>query len=140
MLGLPEAKVGLFAAAGGVVRLQRQIPIKLAMQLALTGDPIDAATAQRRGLVNDVVAPERVLPRALELAQRIAANTPLSVQCSLKLLHQTSSAGSDWSPAWSESGPWAANSVAMETVFSSQDAIEGSSAFAEKRPLVWLGR
>jgi crotonobetainyl-CoA hydratase len=139
-LGLPEVKVGLFAAAGGVVRLQRQVPLKIALQLALTGDPIDAATAAKWGLVNEVVAAEDVLPRALELARRIATNAPLSVQYSKQLLHETSSAGSDWNPAWSGVDPWQANDAAMEVVFSSADAIEGSTAFAEKRAPVWSGK
>ncbi len=139
-LGLPEAKVGLFAAAGGVVRLQRQVPLKIALQLALTGDPIDAAAAASWGLVNEVVEPERVLPRALELAGRIAANAPLSVRYSKQLLHQTSSAGSDWQPAWSGVDPWQANDEAMRVVFNSADAIEGSTAFAQKRAPDWSGR
>jgi crotonobetainyl-CoA hydratase len=138
-LGLPEVKVGLFAAAGGVLRLQRHIPLKLALQLALTGDPIDAATAALWGLVNEVVPPEEVLPRALALAGRIAANAPLSVQYSKKLLHQTLSGGSDWNPSWSGIDPWQANQEAINVVFNSADAIEGSSAFAEKRPPIWSG-
>jgi crotonobetainyl-CoA hydratase len=137
--GLPEVKVGLFAAAGGVVRLQRQVPLKIALQLALTGDPMDAATAASWGLVNEVVPPEQVLPRALELAGRIAANAPLSVRYTKQLLHQTSSAGSDWDPAWSGVDPWAANEAAMQVVFSSADAIEGSTAFAQKRAPFWSG-
>jgi crotonobetainyl-CoA hydratase len=137
--GLPEVKVGLFAAAGGVVRLQRQVPLKFALQLALTGDPIDATTAASWGLVNEVVLPEQVLPRAFELARRIAANAPMSVRYTKQLLHQTASAGSDWNPAWSGLDPWAANDAAMAAVFSSVDAIEGSTAFAEKRAPVWSG-
>lgn len=137
--GLPEVKVGLFAAAGGVVRLQRQIPLKRALQLALTGDPIDAATAKEWGLVNEVVTPDEVLPRALALARRIAANAPLSVQYSKQLLHQTSSAGSDWNPSWNGIDPWQANDEVMKVVFSSADAVEGSTAFAQKRAPVWSG-
>jgi crotonobetainyl-CoA hydratase len=137
--GLPEVKVGLFAAAGGVVRLQRQVPLKIALQLALTGDPIGAVTAASWGLVNEVVPLEQVLPRALELAHRIAANAPLSVRYTKQLLHQTSSAGSDWNPVWSGVDPWAANEAAMQVVFASADAIEGSTAFAEKRAPIWSG-
>jgi crotonobetainyl-CoA hydratase len=139
-LGLPEVKVGLFAAAGGVVRLQRQVPLKIALQLVLTGDPIDAATAASWGLVNEVVPPEQVLHRAIELAGRIAANAPLSVRYSKQLLHATSSAGSDWNPKWTGVDPWAANAAAMEVVFASADAVEGSSAFAEKRTPMWSGQ
>jgi enoyl-CoA hydratase/carnithine racemase len=137
--GLPEVARGLLAAAGGVVRLQRQIPLKLALQLALTGDPVDAVTARQWGLVNDVVAAEQVLPRALELARRIGENAPLSVRYSKHLIHRTASAGSDWSGAWSGADPWAANAEAMAVIFNSADALEGATAFAEKRAPVWSG-
>jgi crotonobetainyl-CoA hydratase len=123
-----------------VVRLQRQIPIKLALQMALTGDPVDAATARQWGLVNDVVPADRVVPRALELARRIAENAPLSVQYSKRLIHQTASAGADWDPAWNGADPWAVNAKAMEVIFTSADAAEGATAFAEKRSPVWTGR
>ena len=138
--GLPEVKRGLLAAAGGVVRLQRQVPIKLALQMALTGDPVPAAVARDWGLVNDVVPAGQVLPRALELARRIADNAPLSVQYSKKVLYQTASAGSDRDPAWNGGDPWQVNAEAMDVVFGSSDAIEGSTAFAEKRPPVWTGK
>lgn len=138
--GLPEVKRGLFAAAGGVIRLQRQIPIKLAAQLALTGDPVDAATARQWGLVNDVVPPAEVVPRALALAGRIAANAPLSVQHSKRVLHQAASAGSDWDAAWSGGDPWQVNAEAVDAVFGSADALEGATAFAQKRAPVWTGR
>ena len=138
--GLPEVKVGLFAAAGGVLRLQRQVPLKRALQLALTGDPIDAETACAWGLVNEVVPGEELMPRALALATRIAANAPLSVQHTKRLMHQTTSAGSDWEPDWSGGDPWEANAAVMELIFSSADAREGSTAFAEKRSPRWTGR
>lgn len=138
--GLPEAKRGLFAAAGGVVRLQRQVPVKLALQMALTGDPVPAAVAREWGLVNEVVPAGQVLPRALELAGRIAANAPLSVQYTKKVIHQSACAGSDWDPRWTGGDPWAVNAAAMDVVFASKDAIEGATAFAEKRPPVWTGK
>jgi enoyl-CoA hydratase/carnithine racemase len=138
--GLPEVTRGLLAAAGGVIRLQRQIPVKLAAEMALTGDPVDAAIARQWGLVNHVVKPGQVVPRALELARRIAANAPLSVQHSKRLLHQAASAGSDWNAAWSGGDPWLANAEAMDAVFGSADAAEGSAAFAQKRAPVWTGR
>jgi enoyl-CoA hydratase/carnithine racemase len=80
VFGLPEVKRGLLAAAGGVVRLQRQIPIKLALQMALTGDPVPAATALAWALVNDAVPAGQVVTRAVGLAGGIAENAPLSVQ------------------------------------------------------------
>ena len=132
--GLPEVKRGLLAAAGGVVRLQRQIPVKLALQMALTGDPVPAATALRWGLVNDVVPAGEVVARALELAGRVAANAPLSVQFTKKVMYQAASGGSDWDPAWNGRDPWAVNAEAMKVVFASGDATEGATAFAQKRP------
>ena len=139
VLGLPEVKRGLFAAGGGVLRLQRQIPMKRAMQLVLTGEPIDARTAQSWGLVNEVAPAGTALEVALDLAQRIAANAPLSVQHSKRLLHQTALNDSDWAfdPA---ARIWDTNAAAMATVFPSADAHEGATAFAEKRPPVWTGR
>lgn len=137
--GLPEVKRGLLAAAGGVVRLQRQVPIKLALQMALTGDPVPAVVARDWGLVNDVVPASQVLSRARELASRIAENAPLSVQCTKRVLYQTASAGSDRDPAWNGGDPWAVNAEAMDAIFASRDAIEGATAFAEKRPPVWTG-
>jgi crotonobetainyl-CoA hydratase len=137
--GLPEVTRGLLAAAGGVIRLQRQIPVKLAAQMVLTGDPVDAVTARQWGLVNDVVAPGQVVARALKLASGIAANAPLSVQHSKRVLHQTASAGSDWNAAWNRGDPWQVNADAMDTVFGSADAAEGAAAFAQKRAPVWTG-
>jgi crotonobetainyl-CoA hydratase len=139
MLGLPEVKRGLFAAGGGVVRLQRQIPIKRALQLVLTGDAIDAVTAESWGLVNVVTPPGEALERALTLADQIAANAPKSVQISKRLVYQTAMNDSDIVSVPGES-VWSANENAMAAVFSSADAIEGATAFAEKRPPVWSGR
>jgi crotonobetainyl-CoA hydratase len=140
VFGLPEVKRGLFAAAGGVVRLPRQIPIRRAMQLALTGDSIDAATAESWGLVNVVAPAGDALSCALELARRIAGNAPLSVQVTKRLLHETASAGSDWDATWSGQYAWTANDTATAEIFASRDAVEGATAFAEKRPPVWEGR
>jgi enoyl-CoA hydratase/carnithine racemase len=138
MLGLPEVKRGLFAAGGGVVRLQRQIPIKRALQLVLTGEAIDAETAQSWGLVNFVTAPGEALERALELAAQIAANAPKSVRVSKRLVHQTAMNDSDLVAVPGQS-VWSANEQAMTAVFSSADAIEGATAFAEKRAPMWSG-
>jgi crotonobetainyl-CoA hydratase len=140
VFSLPEVKRGLLAAAGGVVRLQRQIPIKRALQMALTGDPVPAATAFQWGLVNDVVPADQVVSCALELAGRIAGNAPLSVQYTKWALYQAASAGSDWNPAWNGGDPWTVNAEAMDVVFASSDAREGATAFAQKRPPVWTGR
>ncbi|WP_430334376.1 crotonase/enoyl-CoA hydratase family protein [Rhodococcus sp. ACT016] len=133
-LGLPEVKRGLFAAAGGVIRLQQQIPRKVALELALTGEPITAVDGLKLGLVNRVAPAGTSLEVALELAESIAANAPLAVRESKSMIHRTAST-SDW-----DQHAWDQNAKVMEIVFTSQDAQEGPAAFAEKRPPVWQGR
>jgi len=137
--GLPEVKRGLIAAAGGVLRLPEQMPRKVAMHLLLTGDPIDAATALRWGLVNDVVPAAEVLSTAVALAQKIASNAPLSVQYSKRVAAGiVGDSGSYAVPT--EEAAWAASDAAMMKVFTAEDAMEGPIAFAEKRDPVWKGR
>ena len=133
-LGLPEVKRGLFAAAGGVIRLQQQIPRKVALELALTGEPITAVDGLKLGLVNRVAPAGTALDMALGLAEQIAANAPLSVRESKSMIHRTATSA-DWEPA-----VWEANTAAMKVVFTSDDAKEGPTAFAEKRQPVWQGR
>ncbi|MFI5627742.1 crotonase/enoyl-CoA hydratase family protein [Nocardioides sp. NPDC051685] len=132
-LGLPEVKRGLVAAAGGVLRLHRQIPPKLAAEAVFTGEPLDPATALRWGLVNSVVPPERVLEEALELAERIAANAPVAVRASKRMMMR-SATGSDWEPEM-----WEMNEAEFASVRDSQDAREGARAFADKRVPQWVG-
>ena len=138
--GLPEVKRGLLAAAGGVVRLQRQLPLKRALQLALTGDAIDAATAYDWGLINEVVPADAVVDAALALAGRIAANAPLSVEHTKRTMHRTAAGASDWDAEWAGEDPWAVNEESTRLVFASRDAVEGARAFAEKRNPAWEGR
>ncbi|MGW0040928.1 crotonase/enoyl-CoA hydratase family protein [Rhodococcus sp. NPDC003348] len=133
-LGLPEVKRGLFAAAGGVIRLQQQIPKKVALELALTGEPITAAQGKELGLVNRVAPAGTALDLALELAETIAGNAPLAVRESKAMIHNTAT-GADW-----EAGVWQENLKALKVVFTSADAQEGPKAFAEKRAPVWQGR
>lgn len=137
--GLPEVKRGLYAAAGGVIRLQRQVPVKRALELVLTGEGIDAETAAEWGLINRVVPAGSELDAAMELANRIAANAPLAVQISKKMVHRTWSGASDWNATWSGEDPWRANDEALGVVFTSNDAREGPIAFAEKREPRWSG-
>jgi len=137
--GLPEVKRGLYAAAGGVIRLQRQIPMKRALELVLTGEGIDADTAAAWGLINRVVPAGSELDVALELADLIAANAPLAVQMSKKMVHRTWPGASDWNSDWSSDDPWGANDEALGVVFASNDALEGPLAFAEKREPRWSG-
>ena len=132
-LGLPEVKRGLFAAAGGVIRLQQQIPRKIALELALTGEPITAADGLKLGLVNRVAPAGTALEVALGLAEQIAANAPLSVRESKSMIHCTASHDA-WKPA-----AWEINTAAMKVVFTSNDAKEGPTAFVEKRQPVWCG-
>jgi len=133
--GLPEVRRGLIAAAGGVLRLQRQVPLKRALELALTGAPITAEIAADWGLVNRVVAPEQVLSSALELADLIAANAPTAVRQTKRVIHQTS--GRDWDSSWGQGDPWELSNEALMTVFNSPDAVEGPRAFVEKRAPLW---
>jgi len=133
-LGLPEVKRGLFAAAGGVIRIQQQVPLKVALEIALTGEPLSAAQGKELGLVNRVAPAGTALDVALELAETIAANAPLSVRHSKAMIHRTAN-----SSAWDDA-PWADNAEALKVVFGSEDAMEGPRAFAEKREPVWKGR
>jgi crotonobetainyl-CoA hydratase len=133
-LGLPEVTRGLVAAAGGLLRLHRQIPKKVAAEAVFTGQPLDAHTAARWGLVNRVVPHDQVLAAALALAADIAANAPLAVRASKRIMNRSAALGSDWDqPAWDM------NEAEFARILSSRDAREGATAFAEKRPAVWTG-
>ncbi len=133
-LGLPEVKRGLFAAAGGLVRLPRQLPPKVAMYAALTGDEISAAQALTWGLVNEVLPADQVVSGALELARRIAANAPLAVRAAKEVVNAASGADSTW-----DKDVWRLNDRKIGEVFTSKDALEGATAFAQKRPPHWTG-
>jgi enoyl-CoA hydratase/carnithine racemase len=133
-LGLPEVRRGLIAAAGGLLRLQRQIPFKIASEIALTGAPISAVRAYELGLVNVVASEGQALEEAMRLATTIAANAPLALRETKRLLHRAVDAGSVWDDA-----AWELNQMAMNIVLSSADANEGATAFAEKRRPVWHG-
>jgi enoyl-CoA hydratase/carnithine racemase len=128
--GLPEVKRGLFAAGRGTFLGQR-IPLSIALELALTGDMIDAERAYALGLVNKVVAPDQVLAAALEYAERIAANGPLGVSATKELVRL---GVTDLAQAEERAKHW------QPIVFNSEDAKEGAMAFIEKRPAVWTGR
>ena len=130
--GIPEVKRGLVAAAGGLIRLPRRIPAGIAMELALTGDPLPAADAHRLGLVNALTPPGGALDGARALAARIAANGPLAVAATKQIITQQS----DWDMA----DVWDKQAAIAGPVFVSEDAREGALAFAEKRAPVWKGR
>lgn len=124
--GLSEVKRGLVAANGGTQRILRQLPHAIGMEMLLTGDTIEAETAERWGLVNRVTEPEKVLPLAREWALRIAANAPLALQASKEL----ALASYDLDIA---SG-LRAEQLSNRLLQTSQDLAEGTKAFSEKRP------
>jgi crotonobetainyl-CoA hydratase len=128
--GLPEVKRGILAGAGGAFRLPQQVPWKVGLEMLLTGDPIDAQSAVRYGLVNRVVPAAAVLDSALELAARIAGNAPLSVQSSKRIAYNAGDGAVD-------GDRWAVNAREIARVMASDDAKEGPRAFAEKRQPVW---
>ncbi|APZ98945.1 enoyl-CoA hydratase [Sphingopyxis sp. QXT-31] len=133
--GLPEVKVGLFAAAGGAFRLAQQLPRKLAMEYMLTGDPIPAARAAEYGLVNHVVSLADLLPTALALAEKIAGNAPLSVQVSKRV-----ALGIQDGRIASDAAYWEHNTIERSALMRSEDAREGPLAFAQKRKPEWKAR
>jgi enoyl-CoA hydratase len=127
--GIPEVKRGLMAAAGGLIRLPKRVPLAIALELAMTGDPIDAARALQLGLVNRVVAADHVVDEAIALAERIGENSPAAVRASRQLVREAAEL--------TEAEGWKRTIELMTPVFESGDAIEGATAFAEKRPPVW---
>jgi enoyl-CoA hydratase len=130
--GVPEVKRGLVAGAGAALLLAQRIPRALALQMLLTGDPVDAARAAHIGLVNQVVDDGQALTAGIEVAERIAANGPLA----LIATKQIAVGGADW-PADQR---WDQMAALMAPVFSSEDAREGARAFAQKRAPVWQAR
>jgi enoyl-CoA hydratase len=130
--GIPEVSRGLIAAAGALIRLPKRLPGAVAMELALTGDPIDAPRAAALGLVNRVVPGAQLLDGAVTLAERIAQNAPLAVRASKDVLLRAGEVP--------EERGWKINDAAVPGVFGSTDAREGAVAFAEKRAPRWQGR
>ncbi len=129
--GIPEAKRGLAAAAGGLIKLPRQIPPRIAMELALTGDFIDAKRAYELGFINRIVEGPAI-DGARELAARIAENGPLALIASKAIVRD--------SHEWTEAEMWDKQAVYIAPVFTSSDAREGAAAFAEKRKPNWQGK
>lgn len=130
--GIPEVKRSLIAAAGGLFRLPRALPRAVAMELALTGDPIDAERALALGLVNQLVGPGEAVGGALALAERICANAPLAVRESRKVVLAAATEDDDTL--------WQITNAGFATVASSEDFAEGPRAFIEKRAPQWKGR
>ena len=130
-LGIPEVGVGLFAAGGALMRLPRLVPYGVAMEMALTGDPISAEKALEFGLVARVAETGKAVDEAIALATRIAKNAPLSVAASKQLI--VDSFGRTEEEFWKHQMP------RMAEVFASNDAKEGPRSFAEKRTPKWTG-
>jgi enoyl-CoA hydratase len=131
-LGIPEVKRSLVAAGGGLLRLPRALPRNIATELALTGDPIDAERAYQLGMVNRLAKPGKALETAFQLADAIAANGPLALAATKRILLE--------SVDWPDSEFFARQGEIADPVQLSEDAREGASAFAEKRAPVWKGR
>jgi enoyl-CoA hydratase len=132
MFGIPEAKRGLVAGAGGLIRLPKRVPMAIALEMALTGDPIDANRAYELGLVNKVVPGAQVLNEALALAERIAKSAPISVRVSKDVMKRAVEVTDD--------DGWVINNQAFGLITRSSDAMEGAVAFAEKREPNWQGK
>jgi enoyl-CoA hydratase len=130
--GIPEVKRSLVAGAGGLFRLGRKIPLNIAMELTLTGDPIDATRAHHFGLVNRLVEPGQALDAAISLAEQICANAPIAVRESRKIVLEATNAPDEIG--------WKMSMEGMAVAMSSEDFSEGLTAFIEKRPPAWKGR
>ena len=130
--GIPEVKRGLIAGAGGLMRLPRQIPARVAMELGLTGDFISSQRAYELGLINRVVEAGTAVEAAKALAKTISANGPLAVMKTKEVVIK--------SQDWSLDTMFEEQQKVADAVFSSEDAIEGATAFAEKRAPNWKGR
>jgi enoyl-CoA hydratase len=130
--GIPEVKRSLVAAAGGLFRLPRAIPKNIAMELALTGDPISAERAYEVGLVNRLSPPDQLLETATALAEQITANAPLAVRASRQIVLDGMLAADE--------DAWRITNEAFGAVASSEDFGEGPRAFIEKRAPQWKGR
>lgn len=129
--GIPEVKRGLVAGGGGLLRLPHRIPYQKALELALTGENFTAEEAAAWGFVNKLTEPGEALAGALELAEKITANGPLAVAATKEIIVK--------SAEWSHAEMWQKQNEIMGPVFGSKDAIEGATAFAEKRAPNWTG-
>lgn len=134
-LGLPEVKRGLVAGAGGLIRLPRQIPQKVANYYILTGKRISIEEGVRWGLINEVAPAGQVVEVAKRLAQEIVENAPLAVSVSKEVIQHSLDATVNFPPT-----AWELSEQFMGKIMNSQDLIEGTRAFAEKRKPVWTGK
>lgn len=130
--GLPEVKRGLVAGSGGMMRLPRRLPYHVAMEIILTGDMLGAERAHQLGLVNRLAEAGQALEGALALARVIVENGPLAVQTAKSIVQQ--------SLDWDQEGMFDRQRPLIAHIFTSADAKEGATAFAEKRKPVWQGK
>lgn len=129
--GIPEVKRGLIAGSGGLMRLPQRIPPQIALEYALTGQPMTAKVAAHWGLVNRLTEPGGALAEARALALEISQNGPLAVRMTKHIVSQ--------SPNWPAEQKWPQQNEILERVISSNDAREGALAFSEKRAPRWTG-
>ena len=130
-LGLPEVKRSIVPSSGGLLRLPRMLPRGIAVEMALTGEPILAERAADLGMVSRLCEPGQALTVALELAAAVARNGPLAVAAIKRILREA--------PDWPDGEFFLLQAEISEPVINSQDAREGARAFAERRDPVWRG-
>ncbi|MER1968825.1 crotonase/enoyl-CoA hydratase family protein [Castellaniella sp. GW247-6E4] len=130
--GLPETKRGLVPGSGGMLRLPARIPYHVAMEAVLTGDMMGAERLHQLGLVNRLAEPGAALDEALVLGRGIAANGPLAVRTAKQVIAQSRN--------WRQDEMFDLQRPRIAHIFVSEDAREGATAFAEKRPPVWRGK
>jgi enoyl-CoA hydratase/carnithine racemase len=132
MIGLTEVKWGIVAAAGGIVRLSRRIPLPLALEMTMLAEPISAQRAYDIGLVNRVVPKGESTTEAVVLAERICEKAPLAVRLSKRMLREAVSLDED--------EMWRRQEQYLRDLRDSSDRVEGITAFAEKRKPAWQAR
>ncbi len=130
--GLPEVRRGVIPTCAALFRAPRSLPVNLARQLILTGEPIDASRAHAVGFVNVLCEPGASIREAMQLAAQVGANSPLSVQACLAAVNGL--LGDD------DDQGWAATSAALESIVGTVDVQEGIAAFFEKRRPRWQGK
>jgi enoyl-CoA hydratase/carnithine racemase len=129
--GLPEVAVGLVPACAGLFRAPRSLPLNVARELILTGEPMTAERAYSLGLANEVTGPGQALERAVALAERICAKAPVAARASLEAVNELIGATDEFG--------WELTTRAWSEIEGSEDAREGISAFFEKRAPRWRG-